>query len=305
MKDGRLGAVSNTVSNQGNQFYLLRDDGDRFLQFWQLPFPFNDFCDLPEGPGVVFAASKPDNVHDLAGLAGIAWNGEYLKIGVELSCSERLCIDQDKAGGVAIGHRNGDLSLVDIRSRRSRTAKQDFGPVTSLNYVSPTTLLSRSYSGIVLLHDLRSLSSNTAGSSIVYDFSVPVGQRNKRLSAKCSGIAVDSTGTTILSPFVDQHDLPNLATWSLHTGDFVGCKALAHDDDRTPTSHTCGISWVELSPTLTAGRRWTNGDDCCSLDERPNSCGFWYKCGQTTRTSSGGSSIHHVSLKSLEEVAQT
>lgn len=206
---------------------------------------------------------------------------------VEMSCQHEKYL--------AFGHRNGQVSLLDLRQNHTCSAiissengsPTEMGSATDLAFLSSQTqlLIKRSF-GPCELHDLRKLSP--CPSSLIHTLSIPEYEGSslsfhKTLSANCNGFCVDPlTENTLISPFVNQFHEPCLGSWSLSTGDMVGCKVLYRNPRRE-------VYYTELCSRTTPSFR-------PKLD--PSSFGLWMKCGRFSeeKVCSKGGSLHHLSF---------
>ena len=169
---------------------------------------------------------------------------------------EMMCEQQEKL--VAFGHRNGQVSVLDLRASgtvcsilqceasASESAAKDsnvgahpLGSVSDLGFLSTggnqyQILVKRSF-GSCQLHDLRKASSsstnrssNHTSTTVVRNMSVPYKEIHPMLTANCNGFAIDPNGhQTMVSPYISS---PNgdarLGVWSLKTGHMVGSHLL-------------------------------------------------------------------------------
>jgi hypothetical protein len=193
---------------------------------------------------------------------------------------------------VAFGHRNGQVSLIDLRE--SSTTCSIFqhlssgGSATDLGFLkSATQLLVKRSFGTCQLHDLRLTSSNKTSSSVVLNLSVPKDDILETLSAHCNGFAVDPVDEqTLVSPYINsQHDAC-LGVWSLGTGARVGSQVLARNPDRD-------VLYTEIcqktTPAFVSTRK-----------KKDSSFGVWLKCGRFSHSKSKINakfgSLHHITL---------
>lgn len=206
---------------------------------------------------------------------------------VEMSC--------EKEKYIAFGHRNGQVSLVDLRQSSSicsiiqGAAPTDLGSATDLIFLSnqKQLMVKRSF-GPCELHDLRMLSP--CPKSLVHtfqapEFSQPKCSLHKLLSANCNGFMIDpNTQQTLVSPYVNSLHQPCLGIWNMVSGDLVGTKVL---DDNVAKE----VFYVELSSTTTAGF-----DSQGRL--RSSWFGAWMKCGRFSDGKIHGKhgSLHHLTF---------
>ena len=175
---------------------------------------------------------------------------------------EMMCDGQEKI--VAFGHRNGQVSILDLRvsgtvcsileyeEKSTRNSMQVLGCVSDLGFLSGyqsghQIIVKRSF-GSTQLHDLRKSSSSlvpisaTAGTSssnnnnksttVIRHMTVPSDEINLALTTNCNGFAInanyDNTDeiTTMLSPYINSDSDACLGVWSLKTGHMVGSRVL-------------------------------------------------------------------------------
>jgi len=223
---------------------------------------------------------------------------------VEMTCNH------DKH--VAFGHRNGQVSLLDLRASRticsifqceestsSMTAGVPLGSVSDLCFLSSSDskqiLVRRSF-GSSQVHDIRRSSSsqtrsshrNLSSSTVLHNLVVPIDEINPTLSANCNGFAVDPCGKqTMISPYINDKFDACLGVWSLQTGLMVGSRLLqtrSRDED---------VLYVEMCQQPTPSFSCTAKDKVSS-----SSFAIWLKCGAFTRgrISSKVGSLHQVSF---------
>jgi hypothetical protein len=205
---------------------------------------------------------------------------------------------------VAFAHRNGQVSLLDLRQSSTNAAIIDSGfpgtergSATDLKFLSnPKRLLVKRSFGPCELHDLRMLSP--CPRSLIHTFGAhelaqPKFSFHKMLSANCNGLMVDpNTQHTLISPYVNSLHQPCLGFWNMVSGDMVGAKVL----DDNPRQDTF---YVELMSTSTPG-----------FDSRgrfmSSSFGAWMKCGRFSdeKIHSKAGSLHHLTFPGRYECMQ-
>ena len=147
--------------------------------------------------------------------------------------SDGLCIEADYQGGiVCTGFRNGQVVVSDLEGNTQaafghvqKASVETFGSVHALLCVGEKQMLARGSSGCVRLFDLRRLSSSASkmekDTTVVTEYNIPIDISTERLTRKCRGLATDPTRSTVVAPVVDQDEVPTLAMWSIHTGEYV------------------------------------------------------------------------------------
>lgn len=302
-----------------------------------LDLPIHDFCfghDL-----VLFSCPRYHSGSEILPLflplqtsAGIdADGGSIRKLNVRnFPQSDALRVEMACDHGnkfVAFGHRNGQTSLLDLRTSNVCTVIQYDGPgkggptagvplgsVSDLGFLParPSThmLVKRSF-GNVQLHDLRKstsapsirssssatssmtrngLSSVQSSTTVIQNMAVPTEELNSTLSANCNGFATDPCGgQTLLSPYVNKSHDACLGIWSLGTGLMIGSRVLL------PNSPDRQTAYVELCQNrVPAFSSSTRGNDKGDSD----AWATWLKCGAYTRgkISSKVGSLHELSF---------
>ncbi|CAJ1951646.1 unnamed protein product [Cylindrotheca closterium] len=221
---------------------------------------------------------------------------------VEMTCAKEKFI--------AFGHRNGQVSLLDLRQSQScctilqhlpiDSTSEIFGSATDLKFLSNHQLLVKRSFGTTQLHDLRQISSRLEqdsskmrrrATSVVHHLQVPSDGILSTASSRCNGMVVDPTcQQTLLSPYIDSDRNATLGFWSLKTGTFAGQKILAKNPERDPI-------FVEMCPTTTAS--FLNRGEMKHGLSNPSDFGVWLKCGRFSKSRAQGGkagSLHHLSL---------
>lgn len=307
----------------------------RRLNTWELdvefPIPSNDVIDAGGEYGMFYLAAS----------RGSPWRVSFdrrqvshpLKVRNLSPTSEILCLERlssSEASGkqslLLSGHRNGQVTLFDPQNEQvcSQLGGSDYhinsGSITGISSLGRNCERSTGdKSGISHEHLVLTRQQNLAGSPSgiaalwdirrahqpVFEFHIPESiEPHSRFTKRCSGMATDPLGTTLLAPFVQDHDLgeiPCLGFWSLISGEFVGHRSLAQPSEHIPVSSKTSVSWVELNSKRTRPLEWDeNGSHMRSIPGR--SFGLWYKCGQAPNAhtrpgellSSSAGNIHHI-----------
>ena len=215
---------------------------------------------------------------------------------VEMSC--------EKEKYIAFAHRNGQVSLLDLRQSSTNSAIIDSGfPATERGSATDLLFLANQHHLLVKrsfgsceLHDLRMLSPCPRSLVQIFrakEHAPPQCSFHKMLSSNCNGLMVDpNTQQTLMSPYVNGMQQPCLGVWNMVSGDMVGTKVL-HDNPMQETFY------VELMSTTTPG-----------FDSRgrlkSGSFGAWMKCGRFSeekiQTKTG--SLHHLTFPGRYEEMQ-
>ena len=135
--------------------------------------------------------------------------------------SEVLCVEhlnRDNSDGFLYGHRNGVVSVLDYRANvliyTSKT--NEFGSIQNLESLAkvgkPNEFLAKGSFGSCRLFDIRKLSNaiddftdEQRAPALVHEMfcmDTKPSQRLATASSGCAGMAIDTTGTTLLSPCV-------------------------------------------------------------------------------------------------------
>mmetsp|Transcript_22274 Transcript_22274/g.52953 ORF Transcript_22274/g.52953 Transcript_22274/m.52953 type:complete len:602 (+) Transcript_22274:272-2077(+) len=214
---------------------------------------------------------------------------------------EMMCEKEEKL--VAFGHRNGQVSVLDLRASgtvcsilqyepAAGSGEGGLGSVSDLGFLPSgagiRVLVKRSF-GSCQLHDLRKASSSTSrsGSSgniisdrdhtsttALHSMRVHPDEIDPMLSAHCNGFAIDpGSHHTMVSPYISAGTGDaRLGIWSLQTGHMVGSRLLLSNAGRRESS----ALHVELcSKTTPSFRPGDDGHDHPSF-------GVWMKCGAIT-----------------------
>ena len=223
---------------------------------------------------------------------------------VEMSCN-----DGDK--NIAFGHRNGQVSLIDLRastacsilhceeSESSPRAGTLLGGVADISFVSKQDskqILVRRSRGSHQLHDVRMSTTNartdlSSSTSLLWNMSPPSDAIDTSLTTHCNGFALDPAGMqTMVAPYIDANRNAVLGVWSLKTGLMVGNKLLKKttgDDD---------VLYAELCQRVTPA--YSTRGPAKKIHASSSSWGAWLKCGAVTRdkTNLNAGSLHHVSF---------
>jgi len=163
--------------------------------------------------------------------------------------SEVLCVEhlnRDDSDGLLYGHRNGVVSILDYRSSDliyTGTTTDDFGSITTLESLAkigkPNEFLAKGSFGSCRLFDIRKLGNNDftdtrRAPALVHEMfylDTKPSQRLAHASSGCVGMAIDATGTTLLSSCTKGGAEPVvcLGVWNLTSGIFLREMSLASD----------------------------------------------------------------------------
>ncbi|KAG7337104.1 hypothetical protein IV203_031610 [Nitzschia inconspicua] len=203
---------------------------------------------------------------------------------------------------IGFGHRNGQVSILDLRestsvcsilhceeSSSSSTAGIPLGSVTDLSFLSSLetqkVLVRRSH-GTCQLHDLRTSSISesvcphlSSSSTLLLNMRVPFSDINPTLTARCSGVALDPlAGQTLIAPYVSTDNDAYLGVWSMKTGLMVGSRLLKVCNSLEDSVY------VELCQKITPSFVTSKPAGCSYL---PSSFSVWAKCGAHSKREVG------------------
>jgi len=229
--------------------------------------------------------------------------------------SQALCVEYlgDSPQHVLWGHRDGSISLVDMRvpSLFQCVVPDDKGSVTGVKVLgncagtdtahSPHAIIAKRSFGSCGVYDIRRMgggASSNAATSRVWELS-PV-TIHETLSMYCTGLALDPTGSVVISPFVDHQRVVQFALWSLKNGQWIGNSVAgftSHNKQEPkndlPCCELCGTSTPTWSMTEKLERRVT-------IEHSSHMRSNWFKMGLDGEGKSPDcmGSIHQLSMRS-------
>lgn len=239
--------------------------------------------------------------------------------------SDMLCVEFLNNTTTVNGHRNGSISMIDHRSGSasyiiSKQEQQSNCFITSLltfseqqhcSTSSHYTVIAKGSFGTNFIFDIRNMGHRnntnkcavggrcTKPSTLLYTLSVP--DENGRgahgvKSSNCSGLAVDPTGTILISPFIDNNRDIRFGIWTIDTGRFL--KSLAVDQRfgspvqplycelSQNVTHACMFQQKVRNPAI---------NNLTGPYVTKESWGLWFKCGALARNAPEEiSGVHHV-----------
>ncbi len=218
--------------------------------------------------------------------------------------SDALCIER-RGDLFFTGHRNGWLSITDLREEDSNSfppGEMSVGSLTRIMVLNDgNRLLTKHSFGSCLVWDLRMMGSKGDDKmKPLLHLTIPKPMIHSTKSSCCNGIAMDPTQAIVISPFVNAQERTCLAFWSLSSSSFVGCKEL-----ETPESVRNGsvnnLLHCELSSTITSAFKsmTSHSKDGDTIEPSEHSWGLWFKLGIPLAgppTPRFVSSIHHVTF---------
>ena len=241
--------------------------------------------------------------------------------------SEALCVEHlncTNSNGLLYGHRNGSVSILDCREDALMYTSQStkFGPITSLESLDkvgrPNEFLAKGAFGSIRLFDIRKLSNNNAKDNRVapalvhemFYLDTKPSQRLANASSGCTGMAVDSNGTTLISPSMKGGGAePSvcLGVWNLSSGAFLReislssigvCEPAVHFSNGTRNEARIGNKCSDNRASL--GSRYcemvsSSWDmNQIAIEEKEGLCA-WYKFDPHLTCTAGGA-IHGITI---------
>lgn len=220
------------------------DDNIGFALEENIPdFAFQDFCHLVDL--TVLLAGRSGRRQYSWCVCDVQYHGRVNEI---FAPSEPLSVETWSNAIVISGHRNGQISLVDLRCGdicRIHGPDPQIGNVVRLHVLSNKSgLVAQSAEGSCRLFDVRRNS--------VLQTIRPPAQPSWMRSADslCRGMAVDPTQSVLLLPHPQNDATPgvmSIGLWSLLTGEYVGSKGDIETNyiELSPTIHEAGFSFRE------------------------------------------------------------
>ena len=301
-------------------------------QFFKLP---NDFalCD----DKIMFAPCRNTRNPSKASCLTLSLGQGSISAEPSLSCillsglpqSDVLCMEADSESFfskkcLAMGHRNGQISLWDTASNRVSNRSlsynlnlNSFGSTTSLSWLSNGyQILARGSLGDCHLHDVRrmgnlsgaasSSSSKRADPSLLWELSVPPSSEGVRskIALYCNGIVMDPSQTVSISYLLSRSEEPIYGFWSLTTGQWIGEKQLTPNSSKGPTKVSeKPPPFLELCQTITPVFTTDERGGMFRDSADKNRFGIWFKCGRSVSPTDGtptqslrSGNIYHMSL---------
>ncbi len=196
---------------------------------------------------------------------------------------------------VLCGHRNGSVSLHDVRGNQVYTnLPSNFGSATFLYPLQDgNSVVVKGSFGSCRVLDVRKFQNTNAGASkaTVTDLPVPLSLLHTTNSTRCTGIAVDPTETIVVSPFAGQNNV-SLGLWCMKTGNFLRNIGLGTSDNNTQQPPFC-----ELSSRTTPGFAIREeGGSTLPLITKESGFGVWFKSRPNPLAPPNCGGIHHLSF---------
>lgn len=213
--------------------------------------------------------------------------------------SDALCIER-QGDCFYTGHRNGHLSITDLRTNDMDSFASGDASAGSLTRImtmkDSNTILTKHSFGSCYLWDVRMMGRECDNGKVspLLHLQIPKSILHPTKSSCCNGIALDPTQSIVIAPFVNVQERACLAFWSLSSGLFVGYKELS-------SAVSGGMPYCELSNTITPA--WKPMDDSARngdvVTRKEDGWGLWFKFGMPLireATPNFLSSIHHVTF---------
>jgi hypothetical protein len=234
--------------------------------------------------------------------------------------SEPLCLQFQPNSfndNLLLGHRDGSISMLDIRSRDvlfahnsglSKPGVSSFGSAASIRPLKRDNnlVVAKGSFGTCRLLDIRKLSNNIDSSrhrhSTVFELSLPNHILHKTKSTRCTGLAVDPDESIAVAPFAGQNGDIHFAVWDIcSTGRLLRTLNL-NDSLGKRSSDTSGnnAAYCELSDVVTSGYEMICDEDSETPFISSKAYGLWLKTNLSiSNTVAGaaplmGGSIHHI-----------
>jgi len=196
--------------------------------------------------------------------------------------SDALCLEHLDENTVLFGHRNGAISLLDVRNgavHKVSSADQNGGSTKSLLPLACGNIfIAKKLFGDCHVFDLRKTEARRNDDSLrmIWNLVTPVGIADRMLSSCCTGIAVDPSEKVVISPFSDHNRLGHVGFWSLTSGRLIGSKAIntlasAQSGSRTNLPH------CELRSTVTPSWKIDTSQRKHCVTSCKNSWSLWFK----------------------------
>jgi hypothetical protein len=142
-------------------------------------------------------------------------------------------------------------------------------------------------------------------SRVVHSFVLPSNQCDTGATFRSNGMATDPGRTVLLSPWVeggDDYQCPRLGVWGLHSGEYLGSRAL---DESTPSCSDGSRRRnsevvVEISECVTPGweasaaRHQTTSRSTACSSRRPGAVGLWYRLHERCNDKKKSTSVRHL-----------
>ena len=239
-----------------------------------------------------------DNANARHGSYGVFSCGHGLPAS-DILCMENLEHVTTSGSSVVLGHRNGQVSLQDLRARNATSCSvlsDDSASVVALyplNEHRPYEILVRrntrhrhEHGGTCQLLDARKFASTPTDSStttlsrslsVIHELRLP---QQQSTSSCCKGVATDPYQTIAMAPYVDpSNHAARLAVWSLDTGMMVGSRPIPLDTANMPCLDLCSKITSTLKTTTVPDDNILEGERTSEMVLGSYSYSLWLNCG--------------------------
>jgi hypothetical protein len=303
--DGSIRRIGTLRFAEGHTQFLISQVGHPLGIELRIDREVNDFALLYRHSRFIVAGRKKYVL--LCETDGFVPNGLGLLHRKGIPESDALCVETDcstaesRPHTVVYGHRNGQVSMHDIRSNAcgstapmgKDSGPDSFGSVVELELLfahHPDQLLAKGDQGNCRLFDLRKLSSLKPRKMLddpclVHSFRIPNHLQTLRPPMRTKGLATDPKQTVLFLPYFDNENSANLAISSIATGEFAGTRNVSKElQKKGLISRGDMVEKFELSHRSTAA--WTvtkshasRGED--TVKASPSSFALWANTGAT------------------------
>lgn len=210
------------------------------------------------------------------------------------SDSDPLCIQyRNKKGNkqLLLGHRDGNMSLIDTRSTATQTTSEtcsNFGSVSSIQQLTNKEhlIITKGSFGTCQIFDTRRLGKKSSLLKLQ-----PSSDVHCTKSVKCTGLAVDPSESVVLSPYASQQNDIMMALWSIDSGKLLRTIKLENEDSNV--GEGCPL-FCELKSEITGGFKMRCINQSTPVITR-SSWGVWYKSrSASSNLPPGAGGIHHI-----------
>jgi hypothetical protein len=309
-------------SNRGDQLPLTAKAGEIWSPGTQHSARWNDFCSSRDGRRMIIVGESKSSRGGGRG----PWLSEFVPEqdrytealfrpeAVSIHPSNLVCVESFDDHSYVFGHADGILTLWDDRTRIDRRSSMDTHMLKVIRLLPQQAhrILVRG-GGTVRRFDgqwqetppLCQLWDVRYMSRVVHSFVLPPNQCHEVATFRSNGMATDPGQTVLFSPWIersDEYQFPRLGVWGMHSGEYLGSKALDE-----PTRSSADVSRrrnsqvvVEFSECVTPGweasatRKQTTGRSTTRSSRSPGSVGLWYRIHERYDDKKKSSSIGHL-----------
>jgi hypothetical protein len=223
------------------------------------------------------------------------------------SDSAPLCVQyrthsNDNCDQLLLGHRDGTLSMIDIRSSDTQFATScadDFGSVSSILQLKTNEhlIVAKGSFGSCCVFDVRRMNNNNKRDlsrhqqASVFKL-LPPNDVHYTKSTNCTGVAVDPLENVVIAPYATETNQVMASLWAIDSGKLL--RTMKLEDASTLDNH-CPL-FCELNSTSTCGFRMSSTNELTPIITGGR-WGVWYKSrSASSPLIPGTGSIHHISF---------